>query len=173
MASKNDLERFRQRVDELEMENEQLKKRLQECEFPFRNISHAPSNPIIITVPGEGHGIDLNNASLDVRNCKCDRAISIDSVALNDYPLLQGLSTALPENKAEVLKKSEEKYRMLVENSLQGLAIMQDGQFVFCNDRLAEITRFSVEERHHDKMPISSAVICGSKPPLGNRPFCF
>jgi two-component system, cell cycle sensor histidine kinase and response regulator CckA len=43
-------------------------------------------------------------------------------------------------------KESEDKYRMLVENSLQGLAIIQDGCFVFCNSALAEMSGYSVEE---------------------------
>jgi two-component system, cell cycle sensor histidine kinase and response regulator CckA len=44
------------------------------------------------------------------------------------------------------LKKSEGKYRALVENSLQGLSIIQDGRFIFCNDAFAAMTGYSVEE---------------------------
>lgn len=43
-------------------------------------------------------------------------------------------------------KQAEEAYRMLVEQSLQGLAILQDSRMIFANQALAEITGYSVEE---------------------------
>ncbi len=46
----------------------------------------------------------------------------------------------------EALKRSEQKYRNLIEESLQGLAIIQDGRVVFANRALAEITGYDVEE---------------------------
>jgi two-component system cell cycle sensor histidine kinase/response regulator CckA len=73
---------------------------------------------------------------------------SINKIALDCEPHL--LSTAVDitdlKNAEKELKESEGKYRELVEKSLQGLAIMQDGRFVFCNGRFAEITGYSVEE---------------------------
>jgi two-component system, cell cycle sensor histidine kinase and response regulator CckA len=42
--------------------------------------------------------------------------------------------------------ESEEKYRMLVENSLQGLAIIQDQRIVFCNRRFAEMSGYSIDD---------------------------
>jgi len=50
------------------------------------------------------------------------------------------------EKESSELKRSEEKYRALVENSLQGFAIIQDDRFVFCNGTLASMTGYSVEE---------------------------
>ncbi len=44
------------------------------------------------------------------------------------------------------LKESEEKYRQLVENSLQGIVIFQDGRIVFANKSLCEISGYSLEE---------------------------
>lgn len=44
------------------------------------------------------------------------------------------------------LKDSEERFRSLVEESLAGAYIFQDGQFVYANPRLAEILGYSVEE---------------------------
>ena len=46
----------------------------------------------------------------------------------------------------EELRKSEVKYRNLVENSLQGLAIIQDFRIVFCNNAYANMTGYSVKE---------------------------
>ncbi len=46
----------------------------------------------------------------------------------------------------DVSKGLEEKYRVLVENSLQGLSIVQDDRFIFCNNALAAMTGYSVKE---------------------------
>ena len=43
------------------------------------------------------------------------------------------------------IRKAEEKYRKLAEESLQGLAIIQDLRIVFCNDRFAEIMGYSAD----------------------------
>jgi PAS domain S-box-containing protein len=44
------------------------------------------------------------------------------------------------------LRESEEKYRNLIERANDGIAIIQDGKFVFVNYRLAEMTGYSIEE---------------------------
>jgi len=44
------------------------------------------------------------------------------------------------------LKKSEQKYRHLVETSLQGIVIMQDFKIVYTNPAFANITGYTVEE---------------------------
>jgi len=46
----------------------------------------------------------------------------------------------------EALRESEEKYSTLVENSLTGIYIDQDGKIVFANRRFAEIYGYSIEE---------------------------
>jgi hypothetical protein len=43
-------------------------------------------------------------------------------------------------------KRAEEAYRTLVDHSLQGLAILQDGRAVFANQAMAEISGYAVEE---------------------------
>ncbi|HSQ94150.1 MAG TPA: PAS domain S-box protein, partial [Methanoregula sp.] len=46
----------------------------------------------------------------------------------------------------EALRESEEKYRYLVERSLQGLTILQDGRPVFANSAMLEISGYPYEE---------------------------
>ncbi len=46
----------------------------------------------------------------------------------------------------KALRESEEKYSILVESSLIGIYIDQDGKIVFANKRLAEIYRYSIHE---------------------------
>jgi len=45
-----------------------------------------------------------------------------------------------------VLRQSEEKYKTLVDSSLSGIFIHQDGKYVFVNDRFAEMHGFQTEE---------------------------
>jgi PAS domain S-box-containing protein len=65
--------------------------------------------------------------------------------------LYQKLAELESENKSlqislHASKQSEEKYRSLVENSVQGLAIVQNLRFVFCNRAFAKMLGYSVEE---------------------------
>jgi two-component system, cell cycle sensor histidine kinase and response regulator CckA len=46
----------------------------------------------------------------------------------------------------EALRESEERYRLLAQNSLTGIYIHQDGLFVYVNDRLASMMGYSVED---------------------------
>ena len=48
--------------------------------------------------------------------------------------------------KNEELIKSEQKYRQLVENSLQGIVILQDMEIAYANPAFAHITGYTVEE---------------------------
>ncbi|MFC1836758.1 PAS domain S-box protein, partial [Thermodesulfobacteriota bacterium] len=44
------------------------------------------------------------------------------------------------------LRESEERYRLLTQNSLTGIYIHQDGRFVYVNDRLAHMLEYTPEE---------------------------
>jgi len=48
----------------------------------------------------------------------------------------------------EALRESEEKHKTLTENSLTGIFILQDGRYVFVNDRFAEIHGYKSEEMY-------------------------
>jgi two-component system, cell cycle sensor histidine kinase and response regulator CckA len=73
---------------------------------------------------------------------------SADPMDLNGEPCILSVSVDITarEKESETLRQSEEKYRALVENSLQGLAIIQDERYVFCNSAFSEITGYSCEE---------------------------
>jgi two-component system cell cycle sensor histidine kinase/response regulator CckA len=73
---------------------------------------------------------------------------SMDPITINNEPCMLAVSVDITEQveKSDALRRSEEKYRMLVENSLQGLAIIQDSRFVFCNKRFAAMWGYSLEE---------------------------
>ncbi|RPJ53752.1 MAG: PAS domain S-box protein, partial [Methanobacteriota archaeon] len=47
---------------------------------------------------------------------------------------------------ARTLRESEEKYRTLVEQSLQALVMLRDGRIVFANERAAEFGGYTVQE---------------------------
>ncbi|NQU08235.1 MAG: PAS domain S-box protein, partial [Candidatus Abyssubacteria bacterium] len=46
----------------------------------------------------------------------------------------------------EALKESEKRYRTLVDNSLTGICLLQDGKYQFVNKRLLDISGYSQEE---------------------------
>jgi two-component system, cell cycle sensor histidine kinase and response regulator CckA len=73
---------------------------------------------------------------------------SADPVTVNDEPCLLAMSVDITarQKETEALRESEEKYRILVENSLQGVAILQDSHFVFCNNAYSEMTGYSIDE---------------------------
>ena len=48
----------------------------------------------------------------------------------------------------EKIKEREESYRLIVENSLQGVAIIQDGGIVLCNEALCRMSGYSKEEAY-------------------------
>ena len=57
------------------------------------------------------------------------------------------IAVGIKRKQAEAcLRDSEERFRSLVEESLAGAYIFQDGQFVYANPKLAEILGYTVEE---------------------------
>jgi two-component system, cell cycle sensor histidine kinase and response regulator CckA len=88
--------------------------------------------------------VEAKTRNGEVRNL----LLSADPITVDGTPCLLGVSTDITKQtrEAEALRKSEEKYRMLIENSLQGLSIIQNGQFIFCNRAYCEMSGYSKEE---------------------------
>jgi PAS domain S-box-containing protein len=65
-----------------------------------------------------------------------------------ESPYYIGLITDITERKKleEALQKSESHYRVLVENAIEGIAVIQEGQIKFVNPLVAAATGYSVEE---------------------------
>jgi len=61
---------------------------------------------------------------------------------------VEGVLRDITERKRaeEALRESEEKYRTMVEHSLQGIFIIQDFKIVYANEALARITGFRLDE---------------------------
>lgn len=71
-----------------------------------------------------------------------------DPITVNSEPCMLSMAINITERKKaeDALRRSEDKYRTLVENSLQGLAIIQDLRIVYCNHTFADILGYSIEE---------------------------
>jgi len=70
------------------------------------------------------------------------------AVAIENARLYQEAQQELAERKRvrEALRESEQKYRTLVEQSLQGLVVIQNFRIVFANTAFAEISGYTIEE---------------------------
>ena len=69
-----------------------------------------------------------------------------DHVRLMDHVAANFLWDLFRAEAIAALKGSEEKYKTLIESSLTGIFIHQDGKYVFVNDRFAEIHGYTREE---------------------------
>jgi PAS domain S-box-containing protein len=77
-----------------------------------------------------------------------DAVLNVKRIELGGQKrLLTNMRDITPRKQTEEkLWKSELKYRTLVEQSLQGVVIIQDSRIVFCNNAYADIFGYSVEE---------------------------
>jgi len=77
-----------------------------------------------------------------------EQGIGIYSEKTGDLLFIEGLINDITEQKLteEALQQSEAKFRSLVEESLVGVYIIQDGKLPYVNPRVAEIFGYSLEE---------------------------
>ncbi len=73
---------------------------------------------------------------------------SIGRMVVNDEIIIEGVATDITDRKqAEVaLQKSEEKYRIVTENSQTGIYIHQDEKIIYVNNKFAELHGYTVQE---------------------------
>lgn len=57
-----------------------------------------------------------------------------------------GMTTTAGDGLLEAIREGEERYRLLVQHSLTGVYIHQDGDFIYVNERLAQILGHSADE---------------------------
>ncbi len=74
----------------------------------------------------------------------CTLVLKEDGVI--DYIFGTGVDISRRKKVEETLHDEEDKYRALVQQSLQGIVIVQDFRIVFANTAMAEISGYSVEE---------------------------
>ncbi len=77
-----------------------------------------------------------------------DANITSNLIKLGEERIVQTIIEDITERKRaeETLRKSEQKYRKLIENSVQGVAIYQNDSIVYSNKSFAEILGYSVDE---------------------------
>ena len=78
----------------------------------------------------------------EILNTKPDHVRFIDHVAFNLFWDV----FRVEEDNIAALKRAEEKYKTVIEGPFTGIFIHQDGQYVFVNDRFAEIHGYTREE---------------------------
>ncbi len=85
-----------------------------------------------------------------------DLEVKVNKILWNNEEVYQGIYRNITEKKKSelALKESEEKFRKLVEKSLVGVYIIQEGVFKYINPRLAWIFGYSVEEIINKKGPL-------------------
>ena len=84
----------------------------------------------------------------EISRTKPDRVMFMDHVAARlfwDVFQIEEDKLAEREQAQEAIRQSEEKYSTLVESSLTGIYIDQDGKFVFANQRFADIFGYKRE----------------------------
>ena len=82
----------------------------------------------------------------DAVNCASGRVVEL---SVNTAPIFNGdrvVGTVSFGRDITARKKAKDAYRSLVEGSLQGFLILQDGVIVFANSALVEMVGYSVEE---------------------------
>jgi PAS domain S-box-containing protein len=89
------------------------------------------------------------DAANEIARTKPDHIRFLDHIAARlfwDVFQIEEERIAVRRQAEEAVRESEEKYKTLIENSLTGIFIHQDGKYVFVNDRFAEIHGYEPAE---------------------------
>jgi two-component system, cell cycle sensor histidine kinase and response regulator CckA len=110
--------------------------------------NHKSRDVILQKLQAEGRIQNLELQALSKAGEKRTILFSADPIIIDGEPCLLSVSVDITDrNKKEIaLMQSEAQYRALVENSLQGSAIFQDGHIIVCNSTFAELTGYSKDE---------------------------
>ena len=123
----------------------------------FARFVHPDETERIVTIMERGLAVDTGEAMYEVEHW-AKRRDGKDIYILSRTKMfrdtsgqilrISGSNQDITERKEveEAFKESEVKYRTVVENSVTGVCIVQDGIFRFANARWCEITGYSYEE---------------------------
>ena len=102
------------------------------------------TNEVILQLKGRPYKWEHHNLALDRHYAITDRIVAWP----DGREVRFEIAIDITERKRLELavRESEEKYRSLVENSLQGVLVLQDFRIVYANKKCEEITGYTVEE---------------------------
>ncbi len=121
------------------------------CGFGFRCRECEVRRAIEDTLrTGRAHTTVEYHATLAREGTRCDSWFLGSTVRIpgrSGFNLLVSLLDITDQKRVEdVLRESESQYRTIINDSLQGFAIIQDGRIVLCNDALCRMSGYSMEE---------------------------
>lgn len=87
--------------------------------------------------------------------------IKAQRISLHDEKVVVGIVNDITDKKIreQKLKESEDKFKLLSDQSLMGLGIIQDNRILYTNAAIAQITGYSMEEIYREGVKILSKVI--------------
>ena len=122
------------------------------CYYPTGVQARFPDDPDLVALNAQSYlGIPLCSSSHEIIG---HLALLHDRPTWEQERLISTLQIFAARAAAELERKlaeaahreSEEKYRILVEHSLQGITILQDGRIVFANQAIADLFGYTVDE---------------------------